>query len=301
MLDIFRRLFKKQKPAETIKVGVETAPLSEEQLVGVTAKVGVEIHPIQLVTASGQSIGRQRDHNEDALFALSVTLADNSRELPFGIFIIADGMGGHQHGEIASSVAARVMAEYMINKLYSPILGSGSEGMSDSIQEIMENGVREAQRAVVRAAPGGGTTLTAALVLGEQVTIAHVGDSRAYFVFPDGRMQAITQDHSLVRRLQDLGQITEKEALVHPQRNVLYRALGQNEPFRPDVNTHPLPKPGFMMICSDGLWGVVPEQELFRIITTAKSPAMACHDMVEAANAAGGPDNISVVLVEYLS
>ena len=87
----------------------------------------------------------------------------------------------------------------------------------------------------------------------------------------------------------------------HPQRNVLYRALGQAEPFRPDINTHEFPHPGYLMLCSDGLWGVVPEIEIFRIINSNKNLTMACHQLVEAANAAGGPDNISVILVDYLS
>jgi protein phosphatase len=104
----------------------------------------------------------------------------------------------------------------------------------------------------------------------------------------------------LVRRLVELGQITEDEAKVHPNRNVLYRALGQSEPFKPDIHTHPLPQPGYMMICSDGLWGVVPDIEIFRIVNSAKNLSMACHDLVEAANAGGGPDNISVILVGYL-
>jgi protein phosphatase len=162
-------------------------------------------------------------------------------------------------------------------------------------------GVHEAQQAVIKLAPGGGTTLTAAFVMGDQVTIAHVGDSRAYFLYPDGRMQSITRDHSLVRRLQELGQITEKEAAVHPQRNVLYRAIGQGEPFDSDVNTHLLPRPGYLLICSDGLWGVVPDMDIFQIVTNAPNPSMACHSLVEAANAAGGPDNISVVIVQYPS
>jgi serine/threonine protein phosphatase PrpC len=138
------------------------------------------------------------------------------------------------------------------------------------------------------------------LVIGDQVTISQVGDSRAYFIFPDGRIQPMTQDHSLVRRLVELGQITEKEAATHPQRNVLYRAIGQNEPFRPDINTHMLPTMGYLLLCSDGLWGVVPDADIFRIVNKAKTPIDACNDLVEAANLAGGPDNISVIIVKRM-
>lgn len=297
MFDFFKRLLGQKSIPEPDDV--KTAPLTEEMIVE-TGKLPVMMHPAQLMVGCAQSIGRQRDHNEDTIFTFNSILADGATEIPFGLFIVADGMGGHQHGEIASGAAARAFADYILRKLFTPFLNGDSEAQSESMLEVMENGVREAQYSVTRKAPGGGTTLTAALVLGEQVTLAHVGDSRAYFIYPDGRIQTITQDHSLVRRLVELGQITEDEAKVHPNRNVLYRALGQSEPFKPDIHTHPLPQPGYMMICSDGLWGVVPDIEIFRIVNSAKNLSMACHDLVEAANAGGGPDNISVILVGYL-
>jgi protein phosphatase len=112
-------------------------------------------------------------------------------------------------------------------------------------------------------------------------------------------MQGVTRDHSLVRRLIELGQITEKEAQVHPQRNVLYRALGQGEPLEADISTFQLPHPGYLMLCSDGLWGVVSDMDIFRIVSSASHPSLACRNLIEAANTAGGPDNISVILVEY--
>ena len=108
--------------------------------------------------------------------------------------------------------------------------------------------------------------------MGDQVTIAHVGDSRAYFIYPDGKMHTITRDHSLVRRLIELGQLTEREAASHPQRNVLYRALGQGEPFEPDVSTHQFPRPGYLLVCSDGLWGVLSDEEILAIIQSSSDP-----------------------------
>ncbi|WP_147239046.1 PP2C family protein-serine/threonine phosphatase [Levilinea saccharolytica] len=273
--------------------------MSADQLDAV-AKVKKEVRPAQLLVGSCQSVGMQRNHNEDTLITLSAVVADDMTDLPFGVFIVADGMGGHQYGEVASGTAARAMAEYLISKLYSSLAGVKPEAQGESLQEIMEAGVNEANQAVIRKAPGGGTTLTTALVIGEQVTIAHVGDSRAYFLFTDGRVQALTQDHSLVRRLVQLKQITEEEALVHPQRNVLYRAIGQNEPFRPDINSYLLPHPGYLMICSDGLWGVVNENEISRIVLNAPSLTSACQSLIDAANDAGGPDNITAVLVQYL-
>jgi PPM family protein phosphatase len=302
--NFFKKLFGPKKIVEPqtqpITRGVETAPLSEEQLQAVT-KVQVVLHPPQLLIGTGTTIGKQRDHNEDTLISLSGIFSDGTREQTFGIFVVADGMGGYELGEVASSLAARTFAEYVLNKLYGPMLGAGSQTLEDSILEIMENGIKVANRAVMSGAPGGGTTLTAALLVGEQVTIAHVGDSRAYFIFPDGRMQQLTNDHSLVQRLIDMGQLTRDEAMVHPQRNVLYRALGQAEPFRADINTFQLPHPGSLLLSSDGLWGLVTDTEIFNIVTSSKNPSIACHELCSAADVAGGPDNSSVILVEYLT
>ena len=111
-------------------------------------------------------------------------------------------------------------------------------------------------------------------------------------------MNVLTRNHSLVMRMIELGQLTEEEAAVHPQRNVLYRALGQGEPFLPDVTTFPIPKSHYFLICSDGLWGVVPEEEISQIILSAPNPQVACQLLVNAANDHGGPDNITAILVQ---
>jgi serine/threonine protein phosphatase PrpC len=292
--NFWQRLFGKKASND-----IKTAPLSEEQLKAVSKDVPVKVEPAQLIVGCGQSTGKQREHNEDSLFVMNSVISGMDESIPVGLFIIADGMGGHEHGEVASRVALRTMAGYLIRKLYMPFFNLHPEPQSESLQEVMQSGVQEAQQAVLRQVHGGGTTLTAAFVLGEQVTVAHVGDSRAYFMYPDGRIQPVTRDHSLVKRLQELGQITEKEAAVHPQRNVLYRAIGQDEPFEPDINTYLFPRPGYLLLCSDGLWGVVPDVELFRIVNSSQSPAIACQRLVDAANEAGGPDNISVIIVQY--
>lgn len=251
----------------------------------------------QFIVGVGQSVGKQRDHNEDALFTLTTNLIGEGSPAPFGLYIIADGMGGHQHGEIASSISMRAIASHIVHKMYLPHFGLDDLSIDESIQEIMQEGTLLAHQTILKEAQGSGTTLTAALVIGDRMTIAHVGDSRAYVIHKDGRMQAITHDHSLVKRLEELGQITAEEAAIHPQRNVLYRALGQGEPFEPDVISMPIPRDGYLLICSDGLWGVVNEREIFNIISTATDPQQACQLLIEAANTAGGPDNISVILV----
>lgn len=300
MLNFFRSIFGRKATKKPELIDVQTAPLTDEQLEPVSQRTIIHAPP-QILVGSAQSVGMQREHNEDSIFCLNSVISDDNIQLPFGLYIVADGMGGHLHGEVASGAAVRAMAEFINRRLIPSLIGNDNEPHSESLQEVMESAVKEAQQAVLRRAPGGGTTMTAALLVGEQVTLAHVGDSRAYFMYPDGRMQVMTQDHSLVKRLVDLGQLTEEQARAYPQKNVLYRALGQLEPFRPDIVTHMIPHPGYMLICSDGLWGVVTDIEMHKIVTSADSPSEACRKMVEAANAAGGPDNISVIVVQYLN
>jgi len=300
VLDFFQKLFRKKENAPAAD-NIVTAPLSETQLQTIKSMSTNRFEPTQFLVASAQSVGRQRELNEDSLFTLTSTIAGNSSNPPFGLFIIADGMGGHQYGEIASNAAIRSISGYVMKKFHNSLFNMPSTPIDESLQEIIQAAVMEAQVAVQREASGSGTTVTAALVVGQQLTIAHVGDTRAYLLYSEHRMEAATRDHSLVRRLEELGQITSAEAAVHPQRNVLYRALGQGETLEPDVVTTPFPLGGYLMICSDGLWGVVPEDDMRRIIYEGPNMQTACQNLVAAANAAGGPDNISVVLAQLLS
>ena len=287
---------KKGKPAPARKNdNINTVPLSSSQ-VEMPASSGPRLEPQQLMFGCAQSIGKQRDHNEDCVFSLSIAVGGETSSFPLGLFIVADGMGGHQYGEVASAAAARTLAGYIL-KYFHPYLVNPSSGMDESIQEIMRSAINEAQRAVTQAAPGSGTTLTAALVLGQQVTIGHVGDSRAYSILRGGG-EALTRDHSLVKRLEELGQISSAEAAVHPQRNVLYRALGQGEVLEPDIFTAPFPQAGSMLLCSDGLWSVLSEATIFNLVANGKDLQSTCQTLVAAANEAGGPDNISVILVQ---
>ena len=298
MFESIRRLFKKPQPAPAPRDAATTAPLTEHQLQSIVNSASVRFDLTQLIAACGQSVGKQRDLNEDSLLAITSTLAGNSGNVPFGLYVVADGMGGHQFGEVASNAAIRTVAGYVLRKFHSYLFNLQPEPLDESLQEIMTAAVNEAQKVIQREAPGSGTTLTAALVLGQQVTFAHVGDSRAYVVHPDGRVEPVTRDHSLVKRLEELGHISPEEAVNYPHRNVLYRALGQGELLEPDIFTIPFPVSGTLMMCSDGLWGVVSEQDILRAVRESPNLQRACQSLVSAANAAGGPDNISVLLVQ---
>jgi protein phosphatase len=225
--------------------------------------------------------------------------SEGDTSLPdFGLFIVADGMGGHRAGEVASAISVRKVAHRITEETILHLFDEENSAEIPPIQDMVRQALEVANDAVVERVPGGGTTLTVALLLGNYLTIGHVGDSRAY-VISDNGAKAITRDHSLVERLRELGQLTEDEAATHPQRNVLYRAIGQGANLEVDVVSHPVPANGYMLVCSDGLWGVVPEEDIQSIILSSSHPQVACEQLVQAANAAGGPDNITAVLVQF--
>lgn len=302
MANLFKNLFRKKKKRTSAPLpsNAATAPLSEAQVWDMVSgeKTGGKF--MHLIAGSALDQGQRRENNEDSLLCFNGTMGSATATLPFGLYIVADGMGGHRSGEVASEAAVRALGNYLINKMYKPLFGPDPQPADESLREMMEDGVHEAHRVVKRAAPGGGCTLTAAMVVGTQLVIAHLGDSRAYIIHRDGRMEAITKDHSLVKRLQEMGQLTEEEAAVHPQKSVLYRALGQGDVVQADIFTSSLPPNAFLLICSDGLWGFVDEDDIQRIVNSTASPYLACQHLVEAANAAGGPDNISVVLARLV-
>jgi len=295
---IFKWLQRSKTKPLTGQPDISTVPLSNNQMEEVMVQ-GQRMEPQQILFGCGQSVGKQREHNEDSLFAMSLAFGGEKSTYPLGLFIVADGMGGHQYGEVASSTATRTIAGYLMKAFY-PYLANPTESLTESIQDLMRSAINEAQRAVTQAAAGSGTTVTVALILGQQVTIGHVGDSRAYAIHHGGG-EALTRDHSLVKRLEELGQISSDEAAVHPQRNVLYRALGQGEMLEPDIFTAPFPQPGYLLLCSDGLWSVITESNLFHLVLNSKDLQSACQSLVAAANEAGGPDNISVIVVQLPS
>jgi len=247
----------------------------------------------------GLSAGKQRTHNEDAFFALTTMFSFNETELPFGLYIVADGMGGHKNGEIASELAIRAVVGYILTEIYTPLMSLNPEQGELSFREVFHEGIEKANAEIIKNSYGGGTTVTAILIVGDQMTIAHVGDSRVYSVDKNGKMEALTRDHSLVKRLQELGQITPEEAAVHPQRNVLYRALGQGEPFDPEIISTRRPDSGYLLVCSDGLWSIVDGEIMSSVFKSGTSVQDICDRLIDAANDAGGPDNISAILVEF--
>ncbi len=289
-IDTMRQLFRRRGEPGT---DGEKTPVFDAGAEGETSR---QTKPAGFQVGLVSDPGCVRDHNEDASLAWECLIAQQGKPPePLGLFIIADGMGGHARGEQASAFAVRLVAGHIIRHICLPLLDD-EEGLAERvpINEILEDSIRLAHQTVSRRLPEAGTTLTMALVLNEGVYIAHVGDSRAY-VGQKGSLCCLTQDHSVAARLVEMGQASPEEAAF--QRNILYKALGQGPQIEPDILYHDLKEEQYLLLCCDGLWGKVPEAEMAAIIDAAPTPDVACQNLVAKANQNGGEDNISVILV----
>ncbi len=250
-----------------------------------------------LAVTALRDVGRMRQENQDSVFALLTTLPRESLDVPMGLFVVADGMGGHDHGEVASRLAVRTVVHEVISQLMLPALDNA---MTEALQPLMIAAVQEANRVIWDHArmvnSDMGTTCTAALLLGHALYIAHVGDSRAYMLEAGG-LRCLTDDHSAVGRLIQLGQLDPSAARNHPLRSQLYRTIGQQPQIQVDFIYQPLGDSTHLLFCSDGLWGMVSEDQLQQALEQHRWPHDACAELIALANLAGGEDNISAVVV----
>lgn len=229
---------------------------------------------IKLVSSAATHLGLVRRQNEDSFVATD------------GVFAVCDGMGGARAGEVASEVACRVLQGVSAE--------AGVEGLRSAVNEanrlIRDRGAGSADLS------GMGTTLTAALASAERLTIAQVGDSRAYLM-RSGALSQITDDHSLVAQMVRHGQLTPEQAAVHPHRSIITRALGTEAAVSPDFFEIELEHGDRILLCSDGLSGMVPEDELARILEEEATPRTVARALIEAALRQGGEDNITAVVL----
>ncbi|MBL8155884.1 MAG: Stp1/IreP family PP2C-type Ser/Thr phosphatase [Anaerolineae bacterium] len=253
-----------------------------------------------LTFGQATDVGMVRTNNQDAVCSLVMTSRSSQQRPDFGLFIVADGMGGHHDGEKASALTANQVASYIMHNVFLPMMNGENDVDRVPITEAMIAAVQKANSDVIAKVPDGGTTLTAVAVVGDLAYVVHVGDSRVYLINKDG-IEQITRDHSLVQRLIELDQLTREEANVHPQKNVLYRALGQSDHLEVDALTRRLPPNARLMLCSDGLWNMVNEQDIIEITTKYSNPQEACDKLVALANMQGGTDNITAVLLRIPS
>lgn len=279
-------------------------PLMEDTVVNLESKrIEMVMRKPPVIRAFQRcNIGFVRTRNEDSSFIFTADTGGEEPLMPFGLYIVADGMGGHFAGHEASRSVSRLVARQVLQRIYMPFLtDSGSAGSGEPIQEVMLDAIQTANKTIHSPDPekDSGTTLTAALIFGRRLYIAHVGDSRAY-VFENNNLHLLTTDHSYVRRLQEAGQLTEEEAASHPHRNMLYMAVGQGGQLDIQAYTQPLPKSGKLILCSDGLWGLVTEQMIKDVLSKENATMRDMADeLVDLALKAGGYDNITVILVDF--
>lgn len=240
-----------------------------------------------------------RERNEDSCIAFASETGGHFTMMPFGLYIVADGMGGHTNGHVASKIASRQAANHILKEIYLPLLAHDTPPQV-GIRDTLVEAVQIANTAVYQDEPDvdSGTTLTVALLLGGRLHVAHVGDSRLY-LHTDEKFEAITNDHSLVQRLQDVGQLTAEEATVYRYRNVLLRAVGQGEEVEIDTYMRLLPKKGKLLLCSDGLCGFVSDDVMNDILKQDKPIQQMVDDLYHAAMAANSNDNVTAILVEF--
>ena len=278
-----------------------TSPLEPMAVINKTAASRNEPMP-HIQVAKRCDVGAIRERNEDSCLVFMSETGGHFPLMPFGLYIVADGMGGHQDGHLASKTASRMVARNIINKIYMPLLQEDGNPIQAPIQEVMTEAVQAAHHAIYNPDPeeDGGTTLTSALILGRRLYIAHVGDTRVYLK-TDDKFETLTTDHSLVQRLQDVGQLTAEEATFYQYRHILLRALGQGEEGEIEVDTYMrlLPKSGILLLCTDGLSGMITDRAMEEILNQDVSLDQMADNLYEAAMAAGGYDNITAILVQF--
>lgn len=225
---------------------------------------------------SRTDIGYVRDHNEDSLIIIPP------------LFAVADGMGGHEAGEIASEITVNTLAELAPSHL-------DAEGLTAAVEAANYNVMKAPRQGIGR--DGMGTTLTAAMLEGERLLIAQVGDSRAYLLHK-GHLQQITRDHSLIADLIEAGQITPEEARVHPNRSVITRAIGSDIHMRPDIYELNVDAGDRILLCSDGLSSMISNNAIESIMRRQSDAQHCADELVTAALENGGADNVTVVVAD---
>lgn len=225
---------------------------------------------------SRTDVGHVRDHNEDSLIVVPP------------LFAVADGMGGHEAGEVASELTIKTLSELAPDHPDAQALERAVEAANLNVLRAPSDGIgRE----------GMGTTLTAAMIEGERLLIAQVGDSRAYLLH-QGELQQLTRDHSLMMDLIEAGQITPEQARVHPNRSVITRAIGSDPNMKPDIYELNISSGDRLLLCSDGLSTMLEDDEIQSIMRHTPDPQQCASNLVDAALQAGGYDNVTVVVVD---
>src|SRR6266487_2314147 len=263
---------------------------------------------VHLLVASDSDAGnvRRSEPNEDSTLVLQLQRIHESLASPDGVFIVADGMGGHANGQGASRMTISMIAERMVRELLEAPLATEKSGEKpeqldeDSLVALLNGAVEDANTALCqenqREKSDMGSTITGFMVVGDHAYILNVGDSRTYML-REGKLHQLTNDHSLVGQLVAGGLIEPDDVYTHPQRSQIYRSLGDKLNVQIDIFKQQIYPGDILLSCSDGLWEMVRNPQITEILSNAPDPQTACSQLIEAANTNGGEDNISTVVV----
>ena len=265
-----------------------------------------ETRSLRQIPSHRTDTGRARDHNEDFVGKYALGMQQTPDDPEIGLYLVADGMGGHQAGEVASKDVVRVILEQIQEKANALQASPKIKRSTVDLQkvatpgEVLKQAILQANTVIhtARRTSGSdrGTTLTAALIVGDSCAVANVGDSRTYLLRA-GQLEQITRDHSLVASLVAANVLKPEEVRSHPQRSQIYRTLGDKANLEVDIFERQLANGDRLLLCSDGLWEMVLDQDIEKILRQAANPAVACDRLIETANLAGGEDNISVIVI----
>jgi PPM family protein phosphatase len=253
--------------------------------------------PLRIEVAGQTDVGRKRSHNEDNFAIYS----------EFGLYVVADGMGGHASGEVASQMAVETLRDFFFNTSDDPertwpYKMDRSKGYEENrlITGVKLSNLRIYETAQKNSKQRGmGTTICALFAVEDGIYVAHVGDSRAYRI-RSGKIEQLTEDHSLLNDYKKMKKLTPEEIENFPHKNVIVRALGMKETVKVDTRFE-VPEPGdTLLLCSDGLCGPVTDEQMLDVVTKTPDLPSATRALIDAANANGGPDNITCVLARWV-
>lgn len=258
-------------------------------------------HPSKLATLVGRlsDVGLRREVDEDALLTVELLQFTQAGYQLVGLYAVADGMGGASAGEVASRLVTETMARAVTqNILAAPSVTPSDNDYANWLRAAIEQANATVLAARTRAHTDMGSTVVAALVVGNQAHIANVGDSRAYLITRE-RITRLTKDHSLVQALADGGAISEEDARTHPQRNYILRNVGDKPQVVVDLYRVQIEAGQSLLLCCDGLWELVRDEQIRDIVNRHPNPQDACRELIRVANENGGDDNITCVLVRF--
>ena len=237
-------------------------------------------------------VGKVRTIDEDSILAADLSFGVNSENSKFLLLAVADGMGGHAKGEEASKIALNAIAKSVIPELFNdtPFTELLEKGIQNANQDILDYTTKYPESS------GMGTTSVCAVVKGNEVHLANVGDSRAY-VISDDEIRGVTKDHSYVQALVDEGKITQAEAREHPKKNIITKAVGISPSVEADKSILTLGSDESLLLCCDGVIAHLTDEDIHKIINDSPDPQSACQKIVDTTNARGGSDNISLIIL----